>query len=55
MLPHPTFYLPLVNFHSNKNNGYYFCENSDDDVIALSTSLTYGLCFIVFSLCLTFE
>jgi hypothetical protein len=36
----PLFHRYLI-FAASRNNGYYFW-NSDDDVITLSTSLTYG-------------
>jgi hypothetical protein len=48
-LPHPPFYLPLVNFRCIQNNDYYFCKDSEDVVITLSTSLNYG--FMLYCIC----
>jgi hypothetical protein len=46
-----SLFLPLVNFRCIENNGHYFCKNSDDDVIILSTPLNYGfMLYCIFSM-----
>jgi hypothetical protein len=45
-LPHPSVYLSLVLFRCIPNNDYYFCINSDDDVINLILVWFYVLLYL---------